>query len=183
MHGSVIYSTARGLLFTKLPPEEQNAICMVKCSSVIALHFQSLRTLPQTETDTISSPGMQREPTVTAHAHAFVVHGVRILNRGGKKPSSHCQNYLFQQVPVALRAGLRAVAWCTNHQPNFRSTLSTRHHKAYLFQKKEKTVRGTNPCTGSTDVTLQPIYKYTQRDICNLKQGKVWVVQKDIKYV
>lgn len=60
MHGSVIYSTARGLLFTKLPPEEQNAICMVKCGSVIALHFQSLRTLPQTETDTISSPGMQK---------------------------------------------------------------------------------------------------------------------------
>lgn len=59
MHGSVIYNTARGLLFTKLPPEELNAICMVKCGSVIALHFQS-RTLPQTETDTISSPRMQK---------------------------------------------------------------------------------------------------------------------------
>lgn len=45
--------------FCLLPPEEENAICMVKCGSVIALHFQR-RTLPQIETDTISSPGMQK---------------------------------------------------------------------------------------------------------------------------
>lgn len=83
-----------------------------------------------------------------------------MLNRGGKKPSSHCQNYLFQQVPVALRAGLRAVAWCTNHQPNFRSTLSSRHHKAYLFQKKNsqrhKPMHRLNWCYLAANIQIYP---------------------------
>lgn len=45
-----------------------------------------------------------------AHVHAFALHVVGILNRGSKKPCNHCQNCLFQRVPVALRAGLKDVA-------------------------------------------------------------------------
>lgn len=103
---------------------------MVKCGSVIALHFQghNIKERP------IRSHLLEckTERVVAAHAHASVVHVAGILNRGSKKPCSHCQNYLFQQVPGAPQAGLGVVAWCTN-QPNFRSSLSSRHHKAHLF--------------------------------------------------
>lgn len=52
----------------------------------------------------------------------FCVYVVGILNKSSKKPSNHCQNYLLEQVSVAL-LGLDSELWLNAQTTSLTSNL------------------------------------------------------------